>query len=262
MRIAVVGAGPSGLGCANELAMNHDVILIDRLPVVGGESGWRETSVLQYASKAHELGILFELGSMAIRWDGDKLLIVGPLGTKEIFADHLFFAGGVRPATSAEIGISGDRPAGVIPASVALHLLESEVQLWKNVIVIGDGQLAHKVISAITHNGGICTNIVVGATETNTNIRQISNARKMKVHGMTRVDKFECEVNGENMQFECDGIILAGPLIPNRNLEGALIDPSKNVTFVQQISGSTPESRYENGSSVARNWIKAQGGNK
>ena len=62
MRIAVVGAGPSGLGCANELANNHDVILIDRLPVVGGESGWRETSVLQYASQAHELGILFELG--------------------------------------------------------------------------------------------------------------------------------------------------------------------------------------------------------
>ena len=135
MRIAVVGAGPSGLGCANELARNHDVILIDRLPVVGGESGWRETSVLQYASKAHELGILFELGSMAIRWDGVNLLIVGPLGTKEISADHLFFAGGVRPATSAEIGISGDRPAGVIPASVALHLLESEVLLWKNTIV-------------------------------------------------------------------------------------------------------------------------------
>ncbi len=262
MRIAVVGAGPSGLGCANELARNHDVILIDRLPVVGGESGWRETSVLQYESKAHELGILFELGSMAIRWDGDNLLIVGPLGTKEIAVDHLFFAGGVRPATSAEIGISGDRPAGVIPASVALHLLESEVQLWKNAIVIGDGQLAHKVISAITHYGGSCTNIIAEPTETNTNNRQITNARKMKVHGTARVDKFECEVDGENLQFECDGIILAGPLIPNRNLEGALMDPSKNVTFVQDINGSTPESRYENGSSVARNWIKPEGGNK
>jgi pyruvate/2-oxoglutarate dehydrogenase complex dihydrolipoamide dehydrogenase (E3) component len=262
MRIAVVGAGPSGLGCANELAMNHDVILIDRLPVIGGESGWRETSVLQFASKAHELGILFELGSMAIRWDGVNLLIVGPLGTKEISADHLFFAGGVRPATSAEIGISGDRPAGVIPASVALHLLESEVLLWKNTIVIGHGQLALKVISAITHYGGVCTNIVADAVETNTNNRQITNATKMKVHGRARVDKFECEVNGENLQFECDGIILAGPLIPNRNLEGALIEPSKNVTFVQDINGSTPESRYENGSSVARNWTKAQGGSK
>ena len=199
---------------------------------------------------------------MAIRWDGVNLLIVGPLGTKEIHADHLFFAGGVRPATSAEIGISGDRPAGVIPASVALHLLESEVQLWKNAIVIGDGQLAHKVISAITHYGGICTNIVADSLETNSNNRQIINAKKMKVHGTTRVDKFECEVNGENLQFECDGIILAGPLIPNRNLEGALMEPSKNVTFVQDINGSTPESRYENGSSVARNWIKAQGGNK
>ncbi len=262
MRIAVVGAGPSGLGCANELAMNHDVILIDRLPVIGGESGWRETSVLQFASKAHELGILFELGSMAIRWDGVNLLIVGPLGTKEISADHLFFAGGVRPATSAEIGISGDRPAGVIPASVALHLLESEVLLWKNTIVIGHGQLALKVISAITHYGGSCTNIIAEPTETNTNNRQITNARKMKVHGTARVDKFECEVDGENLQFECDGIILAGPLIPNRNLEGALMDPSKNVTFVQDINGSTPESRYENGSSVARNWIKPEGGNK
>ena len=39
----------------------------------------------------------------------------------------LLCAGGRRPATAAELGLTGDRPAGVLPATVAKHLLEAGV---------------------------------------------------------------------------------------------------------------------------------------
>ena len=38
--LLVIGAGPTGLGCATELATARPVELIDRIPVPGGEAGW------------------------------------------------------------------------------------------------------------------------------------------------------------------------------------------------------------------------------
>jgi len=53
----VVGAGPTGLGCAAELATAHPVELIDRIPVPGGEAGWStpEITALVEAAREHLL---------------------------------------------------------------------------------------------------------------------------------------------------------------------------------------------------------------
>ena len=89
MRITVVGAGPSGLGCAVELARENDVTVVDRLPVPGGETGWENPEIKSFVETAKELGVSFELGSMATHWDGKSLLIVSPLGTQKIDSDFL-----------------------------------------------------------------------------------------------------------------------------------------------------------------------------
>lgn len=132
-RVAVVGAGPSGLGCALALADSMPVTLIDRIPVVGGETGWRDPMMTDLARQALDRGVDMALGSAALRWDGERLLLAEPGRIGWLSASTLFYAGGLRPGTSCDLGITGDRPAGVVPATVALHLLETRVQLWQNV---------------------------------------------------------------------------------------------------------------------------------
>ena len=39
----------------------------------------------------------------------------------------------------------GDRPAGVVPATVAEHLLDTGVALWRTVVIVGDGPWAPRV---------------------------------------------------------------------------------------------------------------------
>ena len=259
MRITVVGAGPSGLGCAVELARENDVTIVDRLPVPGGETGWENLEIKSFVKSAKELGVSFELGSMATHWDGKRLLIVSPMGTQKIDSDYLFFAGGIRPATSAEIGITGDRPAGVFPATVALHLLESGVSLWRNAAIVGNGHWASKTIGAITKLGGKCTSIVSDDTKIETTSRKITNASNFRTFGTTRVESFECEVLNEIITIECDAVILAGPAHPNRNVEGALTDLGTKNVFVQSTTLVTPKSRFEHGRIEARIWADARG---
>lgn len=259
MRIAVVGAGPSGLGCAVELAPDHQVTVVDRLPVPGGETGWQNTQVQGYVSRARDSGVNFELGAMATHWDGTQLLVVSPLGSLKIDADFLFFAGGIRPATAAEIDLSGDRPAGVIPATVALHLLESGVALWRSPVVIGEGHWASEIIAAITKQGGKCTSVITGEAGSDSGVTTIEDAKNFKVFGTSRVERFECDVAEETLKIACDSVILAGPARPNRNIEGALIEPDVNCAFVQSTTLGTAQSRFDHGRNEARMWAKAQG---
>ena len=50
-----------------------------------------------------------------------------------------------RPATVADLGITGDRPAGVVAATVAEHLLDTGVALWRTVVIVGEGPWAARV---------------------------------------------------------------------------------------------------------------------
>ena len=259
MLITVVGAGPSGLGCAVELAHENNVTVVDRLPVPGGETGWQNPEIMAFVKTAKELGVSFELGSMATHWDGTSLLIVSPLGTQKIDSDYLFFAGGIRPATSAEIGLTGDRPAGLFPATVALHLLESGVLLWRNVVVVGNGHWASETIEVITKLGGKCTSIVSDDSEIKATSRKITNASNFRVRGTTRVEIFECDVAEKTLSIECDAVILAGPAHPNRNVDGALTNFGTKHVFVQSTTLVTPKSRFEHGRIEARIWAHALG---
>ena len=138
----VVGAGPTGLGCAAELATIHPVELIDRIPVPGGEAGWSAPEVTALVRDACRAGVRFRLGNTAVRWEAGRLLMAGPGRIGWLPGERLFYAGGLRPATAADLFITGDRPAGVLPATVARHLLIAQNRLWDRLAIIGDGPWA------------------------------------------------------------------------------------------------------------------------
>jgi hypothetical protein len=83
-----------------------------------------------------------------------RLLVCGPADTRRHAARHLVFTGGTRPATAAELGLAGDRPAGVLPITVARHLLQASPALWRRAAIIGVGPGAAEAAAAITAAGG------------------------------------------------------------------------------------------------------------
>ena len=101
--IAIVGAGASGLACAQALAGRARTVVVERRSEL--EADVRAT---------------------AIRWDGRALLAMGPCGPLEVAAAALVVATGARPLGGAELGLAGTRPAGVVPAPAACELAERD----------------------------------------------------------------------------------------------------------------------------------------
>src|SRR5690348_4163708 len=117
-RALVVGAGIAGLAAAEKLAGVYDVVVYDRLPMPGGVLGFDHRSVRALERMCTDARVRLKLGTTAVRWNGSQLLGVGPAGVGWEDAALLVYAGGTRPATLAELGVTGPRLAGVYPAPV------------------------------------------------------------------------------------------------------------------------------------------------
>ncbi|MPY55874.1 FAD-dependent oxidoreductase [Streptomyces spongiae] len=252
----VVGAGPSGLGCAVALAQGTGarVVLIDRIPVTGGETGWDEPHVRQLTARAEAAGVALRLGALAVRWQDRRLLLISPMGVERLPGDHLFYAGGRRPATQADLGITGQRPAGVLPATVVEHLLTSGVALWQRPLIIGNDIWAAPLAAELRHRGST----VLGLGDADWADERFPDGR-VEVLGTHRVEGVRVHTGADTVGITCDGIVLAADARPNRNVDGALFDDADGVTFVQSLTVVGAVERAADGAAVARAWIHSQG---
>lgn len=252
----VVGAGPSGLGCARALATQTDahVVLIDRIPVTGGESGWDSEEIAQLTADATAAGVELILGATATRWADGRLLLVSPLGIRWMNGDRLFFAGGRRPSTAADLGFTGQRPAGVLPATVAEHLLASGVAIWRNPLIVGDDVWAAHLAEEVHRYGGTVSGI--GPSDWADHSYEPG---ELEVIGVRRVESVQVHRDSGTETIACDAVLLAADARPNRNIEGALSDTSDAVTFVQPLTGEGVSRRARAGAATAENWIHANG---
>lgn len=241
-RIAIAGSGLAGLHCAVELAASAEVTVYERLPVAGGEH-WEDREHARLIRQAQQQGVLFAPGAQVIRWEGDRLLAVGAHGGVAE-ADALVIATGHRPPTRAELRIDGDRCAGIVPATLALHLLHQRVRLGVNVIIAGDAPWATECIELMTAGRGPRTSVLWlggSATISNPAVTVRPDVRVTATHGMPRITGVTVE-DGDNVeQIACDGLILAGPAVPYRNVDGAVLDDAP-VVYAQREIGSAEDS--------------------
>jgi hypothetical protein len=232
-----VGAGLSGLAAAAELAVDRPVTLVERLPAVGGGWGFEHPEVRRLAESCRAHGVEFHLGVCALRWDGARLLLVGPGIMRWLPADRLVFAGGTRPATAAELGIAGGRLAGVFPATVAHHLLDAGIVLGRRTVVLGTGDWADLVVPHLGSHGRVT---VIGGTAADEppppGIRWLPDYRPLRIRGMDRVNEVVVGNGRAEQVIGCDSVVLAGSPRPLRNVDGAIRDDAAGVRFVQSIA--------------------------
>ena len=256
----VVGAGPTGLGCAAELATVHPVELIDRIPVPGGEAGWSTPEITALTEAARRSGVRFRLGNTAVRWEPGRLLGAGPGRIEWLPGQRLFYAGGLRPATAADLYITGDRPAGVLSATVAHHQLTAQNRLWRRLAVIGDGPWAGPVAAHARAGGSTIIAITPGCDAPEWADEAITQATQIAILGRDSVRAVRACTKLQWTETACDGVALTGSPRPNRNITGALADDSPGVTFVQPLTAASVTERSEIGRSAARSWIAANRG--
>lgn len=255
--LIVVGAGPSGLGAATALAerSSGSVRLLDRIPVPGGESGWSDPLVIELADTARRAGVMLDLGVTAIRWRAGTLLVSGPGRVGQLPAAHLFFAGGLRPGTAADARINGERPAGVLPATVAEHLLATGAALWSRVVVIGDGPWAPHIAQQVQRSGGRV--VAVTEREVAWADEHVVPAGELAVVGRRHVEALRIGATS----VPCDAVVLASGPVPNRNVDGALAEGDAAVTFVQPLDVTGVAARAACGREIAETWL-ARGARK
>ena len=251
--VAVVGAGPSGLGCAAVLAADLPVVLIDRIPVAGGRAGWDRREIRGYAARARRLGARMRLGETALRWDGARLLVAAPGSVTWLDAAHLFVAGGLRPATLADWRVTGDRPAGVVPATVAEHLLQAGVKLWDTVVVAGDGPWAAAVARSARRLG---TRVIAVGDQAGWADERHPRPKRWSIVGRDRVTGVLLDGEAGLAELPCDGVVLAGDPVPARNIDGAVLTGAAGVTFVQPLTPLDPAGRFHAAQDAARQWLR------
>ena len=235
-KIVVAGSGAAGIACAARLAEEVDVVVIERLPVAGGEE-WEHPVLSEHARQAADAGAQFLLGTQAIRWDSSHVLAIGQ-ESAAIDAAAVVVATGHRPLTRWELGLYGPRCAGVFSGTVALHLLRHRVRLGDAPIVVGGGALAASIAHGLRTNGA--RKIIVVAPDGQRpdvtwpqDIQLYDGASPVAIDGFGRVCAVDVSVGGGTIRLACDAMILAHGSVPLRNIDGA-ISRAPGVIFAQR----------------------------
>lgn len=251
--VAVVGAGQTGLLAAVTLARaGVRVTLVERLPAPGGQEPERETATT-LAGDARRAGVRMRLGTLAVRWEGGTLHTLGVDGAGRLACAGLLVASGTRPATRGELGIAGDRFAGVTPGSAAVHLTESGVLLGRCPVVLGGGTLAASCVRVLRHAGAERVTLVAPDGVLDPEAAQADGVLEgwtvETALGAPRVSTVVVMREGERERLHADALVLAHRRLPMRNVEGA-VRAGPGVVFCH--SGADPKTAGDAGAAAER----------
>jgi hypothetical protein len=159
--------------------------------------------------------------------------VAAPGSIRWLDADRLVFAGGCRPGTAAELRLAGSRLAGVVSATVAIHLLDAGVRLGHNPILLGESDFAAEVATRLLRMGTPVRVVAPDAPAT----PAYADAwwpgwRGSRARGTGRVRELEVLRGDRREWLACDAVILADGIRPLRNVDGALADQDP-AAFIQ-----------------------------
>jgi NADPH-dependent 2,4-dienoyl-CoA reductase/sulfur reductase-like enzyme len=221
--------------CAAKLARaGAEVTIVERLPSPGGQEPERSAGKL--AKSAEGAGACFLLSTLAVQFGGMFVEVLGVNGASRLACDALAVATGSRTATRAELGITGDRCAGVVPGSAALQLTQAGVLLGHRPLIAGSGEFAlHCAREQLAAGASEVSLTMPAPLAVGAGIRLFPGYRVVSVHGASRVEEAVLRNDQESLRIRADALILAAGMRPMRNIEGA-IEQRDGVFFCQPQS--------------------------
>lgn len=160
-------------------------------------------------------------------------------GYRILKAKSIIIATGCRERARGAIGIPGTRPAGIFTAGTAQRYMNMEGFLvGKRAVILGSGDIGlimarrmtlegAKVLACVElmpYSGGLTRNIVQCLEDYDIplylshTITDIRGERRVEGVTISRVDENRKPVNGSEIMFDCDTVLLSVGLIPENEL--------------------------------------------
>ncbi|MFN8169262.1 MAG: FAD-dependent oxidoreductase [Candidatus Nanopelagicales bacterium] len=254
-RVVVVGAGPSGLRAATDLAprLGGEVLVLEREAVAGGiprhcdHLGYgvrdlrRVTTGPRYAAalvrSAHEAGARILTSATVTGWAGERTLdVTTPDGLLRVEADAVVLATGARERPRSARLVPGTRALGVLTTGQLQNLVHLRHQrVGSRAVVVGGELVSWSAVLTLREAG--CTSAVmvteheradsyaalglVGRTALRTPV--VTGARVVRILGSPTVTGVELEqvATGRRRVVECDTVVMTAGWIPDNELARA-----------------------------------------
>ncbi|WP_232462055.1 NAD(P)/FAD-dependent oxidoreductase [Thermococcus siculi] len=284
--VVVIGGGPAGMAAAakaKELGLN--VLLLDENDYLGGilpqcihpgfgihyfkEELTGPEFAARLAKRMIENGVEYRTSARVLEIrnysDLEKVVIfTSPSGVYQVWAKAIIYAAGARERHAFEIGIVGDRVAGIYTAGEAQTLMDIYGVLpGKEIVIVGSGDVGlimarrfalegakvKAVVELMPYPGGLARNVMILR---DFNIPLYLGHRVVEVRGKGRVQRVKIvkvdenlnEVPGSEFWIEADTLVISAGLIPSvKKLKkiGVEIDPSTGGPVVNdRLETSVP----------------------
>ena len=276
--LAVVGGGAAGLAAAvaARRAGAEDILVLDRNEKIGGvllqckhegfglkkfgQSLTGKEYIQKFLNQIEELDIKVMPATTVLEINSHKEILMASEkeGVWNIKAKAIILAMGCRERQRGEIGIPGDRPAGVFTAGTAQQWINMKGCLpGKKVVILGSGDVGLIMARRLTLEGvkvEAVVEILPSPSGLAHNITTCLNKFKIplylehmvtwihgreRVEGVTvaRVNKSGEPVVSTERRIDCDTLLLSAGLVPENELSlsaGVELDPLTGGPIVNE----------------------------
>lgn len=210
-------------------------------------------------------------------YDEKVVNVVTRAGVVRIEVKAVVCATGARERTLFEIGVVGDRPAGVMTAGEAQLLMDLYGILpGREVVIVGSGDVGlimarrfalegarvKAVVEIMPWPGGLMRNVVQCLHDFN--IPLLLSHAVVKIAGkgrvekviVTKVDEALKPIRGTEFEIPCDTVVVAAGLRPNVELLeriGCAIDPATGGPVVNELLETTVPGVFAAGNALVIN---------
>lgn len=294
--VIVLGGGPAGLSAAlASFNKGMNTLIIEREKRLGGilkqciHDGFglvtfkEKLTGPEYAERfiksVMEKNITVLLNTFVIKVEktdtGFELTVINSKnGVEVIWSKSLILASGCRERTSKQVFINGTRPAGILTAGTAQHLVNIEGYLpCINCVILGSGDICLIMARRLTLEGakvsgvyeakstpsGLSRNIAQCLNDFNiplhlsTTITRIFGDDRVVAVEIAEVDDSIQPIKGTEKIIECDGVILSVGLIPENELAemlGVKFDKTTKGPVVDQNFMTTVDGVFSCGNAL------------